>query len=1751
MIRCYEEVKMSKKIYARLVAGLMCAALLFTDAVSLDVWAVSNNPSADEIASLAEPGKESDTSVISEEGNDIKETEASPEKESEEGTPESSDTEETDGEETENPSGEEPETETPDGESEAEDPDGEEQEAENPDAEDKDEIGEPAEAGDTLLSNDVFAADNIAGGVSNNITWSIDSKGKLTVTGAGDWKRNNDVQGYAPWYDHNWYIRSAVVDVRDTTDASHMFDGCILLETIDLSKFDTSKVTDMSYMFHNCANVKTLNIKGLDTSQVTNMEWMFAGYKNPNYGYNQSCHLDLSGFDTRNVTDMSYMFSGCAVNSLNVSSFDTSQVMNMENMFGGCPFLKQLDLRNFRTGNVTNMKNMFNGCSELDVLLLDNFDTGKVTDMSWMFSGCYHLTSLDLKHFCTDNLKSMSFMFHNCYWLKSLDVSSFNTSNIGSMQSMFQNCESLTSLDLSSFDTSKVSEMSNMFSSCKNLTSLNVSSFDTSHVMGMEGVFKACSSLASLDVSSFDTSQVETMKGMFESCNNLKELDVSGFDISSVKNLQDMFNGCNSLKSLDLSSFDASRVSDASGMVYAWSLESIYTPRNLNCYVRLPIDTYKNSNDKWYRAGGEEIEILPQNEKDSILVMRYKAPDVSEPRISAVKKKTAYICDETVMDNDITVTYYTDKGTVEKITEGFTTNVTEINKTMSTPGKKTLTVSYQPDAGGELTAEIELTVTLGLTQENTVITLPDIQAGDNPVYNSRQHTPRVEVKLSQGDKVLDTRTDYTVSYKNNIHAGEAAVDVTGMGIYSGTVTKTFTIAKAPLTLRVKDTNLAQGDPVPETFAYETEGLADADRGKSIQTSFTFKDKDGNPVARENVDTGEVTSETGIFYYVIPYEADAGTDYDVNKGAQEEAIRGKLTITAERIVYTVTFDMAGHGENTKIREIKAGSLIKEPTAPTAEGYLFTGWYKDIACSKAWDFAVDTVLSDTTLYARWVVQTAKGGIQIQEIPDQSYTGNAIKPVLAVYASDGTLLKAGKDYTVKYEKNINADQKTADGGTYNSLDGKESGFDADLPYVEIKGKGNHTGTVYRNFHIRKASIGDGSNAAAGFALKYADQLVTNAKSVQKPFSSLKYKKAMTAGKDYTVTYSSDNVLDADGNAVKAEDGGKWTLTGTYDQSKNNKYTLPAIPKGYSGVFEMTVEGIGNYEGAIKREIYVTDKANLIKNVTVTLGKNQKNMPYSESRAVTLTPGYSDGKKYYKVSADGTVSSTPEANANDLFTVKSGKVFLVWGQDYTVTYTNNRAVGTATMTITGIGDYKGSKSAAFKITGAAFKANTIEVKAYDQNSPNENDFKASMPYTGSAITQNKVTLTTKVTKTNPVAKTLRYGEHYTISYKNNIRKGTATMTFTAKPESGYSGSFKKTFKIGAVSLADPAFVKAETAESTGQEPDSLTSEKDDKGNTFYKLNGTVTYTREGAKPSQRIRLTLCDGKGNPTDVVLKEGTDYTVSYANNTVLKSANLANKIPTMTFKGKGNYAGNLKVTFDISEAAMEAGADKLTVSAAATAYDSKKASEYQYAPKVTVKDGKKALGKKDYTVQYEKCTQTDVEAYLTALEDSNATWETVQAKRPYAVIKALAGSGYTTEAGKEIKVYLDFYRTKLTGGNLYIIVSEGENLNIYSGQQVMPSQVTVYYSADTKAIAAAKKAKETDEGALTSASGTYKLTRLTPQTESNGAGDYTLTYGVNVTAGKNKGSVTVTGTGMYGGSVTAKFTILQRDVYTAP
>ena len=109
--------------------------------------------------------------------------------------------------------------------------------------------------------------------------------------------------------------------------------------------------------------------------------------------------------------------------------------------------------------------------------------------------------------------------------------------------------------------------------------------------------------------------------------------------------------------------------------------------------------------------------------------------------------------------------------------------------------------------------------------------------------------------------------------------------------------------------------------------------------------------------------------------------------------------------------------------------------------------------------------------------------------------------------------------------------------------------------------------------------------------------------------------------------------------------------------------------------------------------------------------------------------------------------------------------------------------------------------------------------------------------------------------------------------------------------------------------------------------------------------------------------------------------------------------------------------------------------------------------------------------------------------------------------------------------------LPVYVTKLKKANLHVVVAETK----YTGTQVKP-QVAVYYSEDASKVKAVKNL--TDEEAIL-AQGLVKLTKDT---------DYVVSYGKNIAAGKNKGTVTISGISpSYGGSVTVKFSIGSKNI----
>ena len=87
--------------------------------------------------------------------------------------------------------------------------------------------------------------------------------------------------------------------------------------------------------------------------------------------------------------------------------------------------------------------------------------------------------------------------------------------------------------------------------------------------------------------------------------------------------------------------------------------------------------------------------------------------------------------------------------------------------------------------------------------------------------------------------------------------------------------------------------------------------------------------------------------------------------------------GNITLyaTSETRTYQVTFDtmLEPEEEGTPIffsNPVEHGATVASPEEdPIRQGYTFAGWYKEPGHTNLWDFALDTVTSDITLYAKW--------------------------------------------------------------------------------------------------------------------------------------------------------------------------------------------------------------------------------------------------------------------------------------------------------------------------------------------------------------------------------------------------------------------------------------------------------------------------------------------------------------------------------------------------------------------------------------------------------------------------------------------------------------------------------------------------------------------------------------------------------------------------------------------------------------
>lgn len=95
------------------------------------------------------------------------------------------------------------------------------------------------------------------------------------------------------------------------------------------------------------------------------------------------------------------------------------------------------------------------------------------------------------------------------------------------------------------------------------------------------------------------------------------------------------------------------------------------------------------------------------------------------------------------------------------------------------------------------------------------------------------------------------------------------------------------------------------------------------------------------------------------------------------------------LTVQPLVVTFNSQGGSHVGNTVA---DYNEKIIEPTAPTLNGYTFNGWYKETACTTVWDFGVDPVTANRTLYAKWTesIPTAPA-VTVKNFDGLSYPGN----------------------------------------------------------------------------------------------------------------------------------------------------------------------------------------------------------------------------------------------------------------------------------------------------------------------------------------------------------------------------------------------------------------------------------------------------------------------------------------------------------------------------------------------------------------------------------------------------------------------------------------------------------------------------------------------------------------------------------------------------------------------------------------
>ena len=581
---------------------------------------------------------------------------------------------------------------------------------------------------------------------------------------------------------------------------------------------------------------------------------------------------------------------------------------------------------------------------------------------------------------------------------------------------------------------------------------------------------------------------------------------------------------------------------------------------------------------------------------------------------------------------------------------------------------------------------------------------------ESQIYQGQAIKP--EVRVYDGDTLLEEKVDYTISYKNNTKAASEnavknapSITIIGKGNYTGKETVTFTIEAKNIaeedvlvTPMIAKYNKKVQKPVP-TLTYNGKKLKN-------KTDFTIEYTDTSEGAYKEAGTytflikgkGNFVGEREVIFTitenilmskvsVAKIKNQAYTGIDI---MPELTVKSGKTYLQEGVDYTTEYEnnvdigtatviltgMGSYsGEKRVTFKITGNSISKAKVTGVPKSVAYTGeeitvdslcWEEEPVLTTTVNKEVVTLEEGWDYTISYQKNINKGTATILFTGMNGYTG-VLKKTFKITAYDmkqniSEAIETELDTDVLYEKGGSKPKPIVRFGNTVLVEGKDytltyknhtkvnDGSDPKkIPTVILKGKGNFSGSISLNYTIEAQSLSE-------LTISVPDKVYTNKKNAYKSTPKLVdlNGKVLSVGIDYEktfeYTYKDETVL-ADGTIREVGD-----IVGTSD----------IVPAGT--VIVVTVSGKGNYEtDTILQGEYRIVEANL-SNASV------------------------------KISAQ-TYNGEEICLSKEDITVKIGKVILEDSDYEIVSYENNINKGKAKVTIKGVGNYGGTKTITFTI--------------------------------------------------------------------------------------------------------------------------------------------------------------------------------------------------------------------------------------------------------------------------------------------------------------------------------------------------------------------------------------------------------------------------------------------------------------------